>query len=58
MEWRLYHQPTGPGGKPSQVAHRLRRYARFRALDAIEFGTCVDKPGFNLFVIRCNGIGL
>jgi lon-related putative ATP-dependent protease len=27
-----------------------------RALDAIEFGTSVDKPGFNLFVIGPNGM--
>jgi lon-related putative ATP-dependent protease len=27
-----------------------------RALDAIEFGTRVDKPGFNLFVIGPNGM--
>ena len=27
-----------------------------RALDAIDFGTRIDKPGFNLFVIGPNGM--
>ena len=40
----------------AEIAPADRLAGQTRALDAIEFGTRVDKPGFNLFVVGPNGM--
>ncbi|MCC6947378.1 MAG: AAA family ATPase [Bradyrhizobiaceae bacterium] len=51
---RLY-RPVDPAGLPFQSTAELAPVeglvGQGRALDAIRFGTGIDKPGFNLFVI-------